>query len=145
MFTICVIPVDKLHWRHFMAQPGHKARLAGLHSILLLFRRYLQLQNLDGDSVGCSVIFAMPKFVLRVETSAGVLHHWMGVRNILILSKINVYSRYIFRVPIIITVLLLIFDSKNAFPNEDKNPNFSYGLAQAIIAVSLLVLCFVGK
>ncbi|CAH1115315.1 unnamed protein product [Psylliodes chrysocephalus] len=46
--------------------------------------------------------------------------------------------------PIIFSVLLLVFDtSSGTTPFEKRNPNFVYGASQAIIAISLLVLCFI--
>ncbi|CAG9862622.1 unnamed protein product [Phyllotreta striolata] len=46
--------------------------------------------------------------------------------------------------PVLVSALLLVFDtSSGTTPFEKRNPNFVYGAAQAIIAVSLLVLCFV--
>lgn len=46
--------------------------------------------------------------------------------------------------PVVLMALLLIFDSKGSTdPFNDRNPNFAYGASQAIIAVSLLVLCFI--
>lgn len=42
-----------------------------------------------------------------------------------------------------ITVILLLFESKKQLPLDKRNPNFVYGTPQAIIAVTLLVLCFI--
>jgi signal transduction histidine kinase len=45
--------------------------------------------------------------------------------------------------PVCITVILLLFESKKQLPLDKRNPNFVYGTPQAIIAVTLLVLCFI--
>ncbi|XP_028148362.2 integral membrane protein GPR155 [Diabrotica virgifera virgifera] len=45
--------------------------------------------------------------------------------------------------PILLAALLLVFDKASTTPFEKRNPNFVYGASQAIIAVSLLVLCFI--
>ncbi|XP_019875971.2 integral membrane protein GPR155 isoform X2 [Aethina tumida] len=45
--------------------------------------------------------------------------------------------------PILVSILLLIFDKMTTVPFDKRNPNFVYGVSQAIIAVSLLVLCFI--
>ncbi|CAH1994415.1 unnamed protein product [Acanthoscelides obtectus] len=45
--------------------------------------------------------------------------------------------------PILLSVLLLVFDEKGTRPFEKGNPNFVYGDSQAILAVSILVLCFI--
>lgn len=37
-----------------------------------------------------------------------------------------------------------MFDKNNSVPYDKRNPNFIYGAAQAIVAVSLLILCFIG-
>lgn len=42
-----------------------------------------------------------------------------------------------------LTVVLLIFDINDNAPFKNRNPNFVYGVFQAIIAVALLVLCFI--
>lgn len=47
--------------------------------------------------------------------------------------------------PVILTALLLIFEDKKHLPLDKRNPNFVYGTPQAIVAVALLVLCFIGK
>lgn len=45
-------------------------------------------------------------------------------------------------VPVLISVGLLLLDKSNdSF--DKKNPNFTYGAPQAVVAVSLLVLCFI--
>lgn len=36
-----------------------------------------------------------------------------------------------------------MFDVKDSVPYDKRNPNFVYGLFQKIIAVTLLVLCFI--
>ncbi|CAG9770867.1 unnamed protein product [Ceutorhynchus assimilis] len=46
-------------------------------------------------------------------------------------------------IPAIICTALLIFDPSIKIPFEKRNPNFAYGASQAVVAVSLLVLCFV--
>ncbi|KAL1501570.1 hypothetical protein ABEB36_006870 [Hypothenemus hampei] len=46
-------------------------------------------------------------------------------------------------IPVIICAVLLIFDKSSNLPFEKQNPNFAYGASQAIVAVSLLVLCFI--
>ncbi|CAH1118670.1 unnamed protein product [Phaedon cochleariae] len=46
-------------------------------------------------------------------------------------------------VPVLICALLLVFDSKDDTHFKKKDPNFVYGASQAIIAVTLLVLCFI--
>nr|CAI5834013.1 unnamed protein product [Callosobruchus analis] len=46
-------------------------------------------------------------------------------------------------IPVLLSVLLLVFDEKGTRPFEKGNPNFVYGDSQAILAVSLLVLCFI--
>ncbi|XP_056633190.1 integral membrane protein GPR155 [Diorhabda sublineata] len=45
--------------------------------------------------------------------------------------------------PIILAALLLAFDKSSTTPFDKRNPNFVYGASQAILAVSLLVLCFI--
>lgn len=45
--------------------------------------------------------------------------------------------------PTILVALLLIFDSSNISPTDNRNPNFQYGNAQAAIAIFLLVMCFI--
>ncbi|CAH0548586.1 unnamed protein product [Brassicogethes aeneus] len=46
-------------------------------------------------------------------------------------------------VPIMASILILLFDKKEKVPFDKMNPNFVYGVTQAVIAVSLLVLCFI--
>lgn len=46
-------------------------------------------------------------------------------------------------VPIVIMILLVLFDTQNVVPYEKRNPNFQYGIAQALISVCLLILCFI--
>ncbi|KAJ8953723.1 hypothetical protein NQ314_007333 [Rhamnusium bicolor] len=46
-------------------------------------------------------------------------------------------------VPLLLSVLLLIFHKDGKLPYDKTNPNFVYGAFQAIIAMSLLVLCFI--
>lgn len=43
----------------------------------------------------------------------------------------------------ILSIVLLLFDVKDTIPYDKRNPNFVYGLFQKIIAVTLLVLCFI--
>lgn len=43
----------------------------------------------------------------------------------------------------ILSIILLLFDVKDSVPYDKRNPNFVYGLFQKIIAVTLLVLCFI--
>lgn len=50
-----------------------------------------------------------------------------------------------FRLPLVLSVVLLLFDMKDSVPYEKRDPNFVYGLFQKIVAVTLLVLCFIGK
>lgn len=38
-----------------------------------------------------------------------------------------------------------MFEPEENLPYGKTNPNFIYGPSQAIIAVSLLVFCFIGK
>lgn len=45
--------------------------------------------------------------------------------------------------PLVLSTALLIFDKSSNLPYEKRNPNFTYGASQAIVAVSLLVLCFI--
>lgn len=45
--------------------------------------------------------------------------------------------------PIVISILLLVFDRDKPINPDDDNPYFIYGVFQAIVAVSLLVLCSV--
>ncbi|XP_050299819.1 integral membrane protein GPR155 [Anthonomus grandis grandis] len=45
--------------------------------------------------------------------------------------------------PVLLCAALLIFDKSSTLPFEKRNPNFAYGVSQAIVAVSLLVLCFI--
>lgn len=42
-----------------------------------------------------------------------------------------------------LSIILLLFDVKDSVPYDKRNPNFVYGLFQKIIAVTLLVLCFI--
>lgn len=46
-------------------------------------------------------------------------------------------------VPILITGILCLVDSKSIKPKEKQNPNFQFGNIQAIISVFLLVMCFI--
>ncbi|RZC40348.1 integral membrane protein GPR155 [Asbolus verrucosus] len=45
--------------------------------------------------------------------------------------------------PLALTVILLVFEPDGHAPFDKRNPNFVYGASQAIIAVALLVLCFI--
>lgn len=45
--------------------------------------------------------------------------------------------------PLILSIILLLFDVKDSVPYDKRDPNFVYGLFQKIIAVTLLVLCFI--
>lgn len=45
--------------------------------------------------------------------------------------------------PILIATFLMVFDKQNVMPYDKRNLNFQYGIAQALIAVCLLILCFV--
>lgn len=45
-------------------------------------------------------------------------------------------------VPLLLTALLFIIDSKNILPKEKRNPSFQFGNVQAITSVFLLVMCF---
>ncbi|XP_018569986.1 integral membrane protein GPR155 [Anoplophora glabripennis] len=45
--------------------------------------------------------------------------------------------------PLSLAALLLIFDKEATVRSDDRNPNFIYGASQAIMSVSLLVLCFI--
>ncbi|XP_074030113.1 integral membrane protein GPR155 homolog anchor isoform X2 [Leptinotarsa decemlineata] len=45
--------------------------------------------------------------------------------------------------PVILSILLLIFESEKIINSDKRNPNFVYGVSQAIISVTLLVLCFI--
>ncbi|XP_066144893.1 lysosomal cholesterol signaling protein [Euwallacea fornicatus] len=45
--------------------------------------------------------------------------------------------------PTVLCAALLIFDKSSNLPFEKRNPNFAYGASQAVVAVSLLVLCFI--
>ncbi|XP_063930387.1 lysosomal cholesterol signaling protein [Zophobas morio] len=46
-------------------------------------------------------------------------------------------------VPLTVTVVLLLLETKTSLPLDKRNPNFVYGTPQAIIAIALLVLCFI--
>lgn len=46
-------------------------------------------------------------------------------------------------VPAVLSILLLVFDKDKTIPPDNRNPNFAYGTFQAIVAVFLLVLCFI--
>ncbi|KAF7286570.1 hypothetical protein GWI33_004610 [Rhynchophorus ferrugineus] len=46
-------------------------------------------------------------------------------------------------VPVLLSASLLFLDTSTKMSFEKRNPNFAYGAPQAIIAVSLLVLCFI--
>lgn len=59
-------------------------------------------------------------------------------------TKVN-HPFTFFRLPICLASLLLIFDEEAITHLDDRNPNFIYGASQAIISVSLLVLCFIGE
>ncbi|KAK9745312.1 Membrane transport protein [Popillia japonica] len=45
--------------------------------------------------------------------------------------------------PLLMSILLLLYGRTDSLPYEVKNPNFAYGVCQAVVAVSLLVLCFI--
>lgn len=49
------------------------------------------------------------------------------------------------RLPILLAAALLMFDKDASTHLNDRNPNFIYGASQAIVSVSLLVLCFIGR
>lgn len=61
----------------------------------------------------------------------------------------DVYTFYtdlqFYRIPLLISTLLLALDKQDTSTIKEGNPNFVYGLAEAIVTVSLLVLCFIGK
>lgn len=46
-------------------------------------------------------------------------------------------------VPVLLSAALILFDNNNLLPYDKRNPNFVYGVFQAIVAVTLLVLCFI--
>lgn len=50
---------------------------------------------------------------------------------------------YFSRLPLVLSIILLLFDVQDSVPYDKRNPNFVYGLFQKIIAVTLLVLCFI--
>jgi len=69
----------------------------------------------------------------------------MGVCFLFFLVFIIFIKVLICSLPLVLSTALLIFDKSSNLPYEKRNPNFTYGASQAIVAVSLLVLCFISK
>ncbi|KAF5286565.1 hypothetical protein FQA39_LY16248 [Lamprigera yunnana] len=45
--------------------------------------------------------------------------------------------------PIALSILFLLLDKENSVAYDKRNPNFIYGASQAVVAVSLLISCFI--
>ncbi|KAI4454822.1 dep domain protein [Holotrichia oblita] len=60
-----------------------------------------------------------------------------------VLKLIPVFFFIGWGLPLLMSILLLLYGRADSLPYEAKNPNFAYGVSQAVVAVSLLVLCFI--
>uniref|UniRef100_A0AAR5Q468 DEP domain-containing protein n=1 Tax=Dendroctonus ponderosae TaxID=77166 RepID=A0AAR5Q468_DENPD len=71
---------------------------------------------------------------------------FLQCRSLCFVVKLQPYFMAVgWGVPVLMCATLLIFDKSASLPFERQNPNFAYGASQAVVAVSLLVLCFIGE
>lgn len=127
-----------------MELPTRQERMVRIHPVFHLHSWNLQHEDLDRRFGDHFVVFTMPEFVFCFEIAACFLRFRMGVTNChcIVTWLFMIVSC---RVPLVLALLLVLFDIKDTIPYDKRNPNFVYGLFQAIIAVSLLVLCFIGN
>lgn len=99
--------------------------------------------------VGClqSSLFIIGVYSSRLWTTIlAVTLLFLQCRSLCYVLKLQpIFFMVGWGLPVILTALLLIFEDRKHLPLDKKNPNFVYGTPQAIVAVALLVLCFIGK
>lgn len=99
---------------------------------------------MDDNTGRYIVVFTMSQSVLRSQVATGICFRWLGVSSLIVCmcryGNKN-YTCNIDSIPIIMAAILLLIDTHPEHQGT-RNPNFVYGTSQAILAVSLLVLCF---
>ncbi|XP_022903985.2 lysosomal cholesterol signaling protein [Onthophagus taurus] len=91
------------------------------------------------------MIFSVGVFSSRLWTAIlSMVLLFLQCRSLCFVVKLLPWCYFIgFGFPVALSGLLLAYD-KSSLPFEEHNPNFAYGVYQAIVAVSLLVFCFIA-
>ncbi|EFA13400.1 lysosomal cholesterol signaling protein isoform X2 [Tribolium castaneum] len=106
---------------------------------------YNTLPQKDNWSGYIPSIFIMGVYSTRLWTTIlAVTLLFLQCRSLCYVLKLQpIFFTVGWGIPAILTVVLLLFDGKNHRPLDKRNPNFVYGTYQAIVAIALLVLCFI--
>ncbi|GJQ85405.1 hypothetical protein Trydic_g10179 [Trypoxylus dichotomus] len=90
-------------------------------------------------------IFSMGVYSSRLWTAIlAIVLLFLQCRSLcFVLKLIPVFFIIGWGLPLLMSILLLLYGRTDSLPYEEKNPNFAYGVFQAVVAVSLLVLCFI--
>jgi hypothetical protein len=126
---------------------GPRGRMATLFAVFGFRPWSLRLPVVDCVFGHGPLVHAVQKSLFCSETATGLHHPWLGVRK-----KTNIFSIMrifnflcLFRIPSAIVVALLLIVKKEVISSGGRDPNFTYGEIQAIVAAFLLIVCFLGK